>query len=561
MFKRMLSIILVVCLMGALLLDTAAISAFAAGTYTTGQYIISEKLGLNIRTGPGIGYKKIGAVSYNTVVEVVAVNGDWGKISSSNAGKSGWIYLKFATKQSEENGSGSATRVMPDSSIYSLTGVVYAIDGVAYRQAKLTKDLGTSTSTSAGTLFWLDMENYIVTDPGTLDKLMDLVLINEIRPNLVSILEGWQSAATGYYDVFTAWTQIGSFGSVMGTSLGVAVGVAATGGINLADVSVEILGTVADPQNVTASAYLAMVRVYATNVINCAAEAITALKKPITSYSDAQYAMNMYALVSANQAALEHLAGEQVREIADSKWHDFTAHYLWELIVGFAGAVVPDMTATQLAWYVTNGSASLLDFAMSTGVREVYQDAYKKSGRYLGNTYPKLHQTMEDLVVFNANQWDALVGTTLASIFNANGDYTKWYGSKNPLTNIDLDGQCTWYAWGRFYEVTGIRLDYANNAYRWLKDSANDKDVVILYGAKSILPKSIAVDTGGKYGHVLYVEKVTYNADGSPKGVYFSEANWDSNGRYDTGRDCVLQKLSFLDFVAQKSPDGYIAAK
>ena len=63
----MLSIILVVCLIGALLLDTAAISAFAAGTYTTGQYIISEKLGLNIRTVPGTGYKKIGAVSYNTL--------------------------------------------------------------------------------------------------------------------------------------------------------------------------------------------------------------------------------------------------------------------------------------------------------------------------------------------------------------------------------------------------------------------------------------------------------------------------------------------------------------
>lgn len=154
--------------------------------------------------------------------------------------------------------------------------------------------------------------------------------------------------------------------------------------------------------------------------------------------------------------------------------------------------------------------------------------------------------------------WDSKVGTTVASI-RSNDAYTKWYNSTGNVSAAGgYDGQCTWYAYGRFYEVNGIQLGSAPHAKYWLSQNSGNSKVHVLYGASAIRAKAIAVRTTGTYGHVMFIEYVTYNANGSPAYVYFTECNTDNNGTYDAGKDCVLQKMTYEEFVSKKNPAGFI---
>lgn len=85
--------------------------------------------------------------------------------------------------------------------------------------------------------------------------------------------------------------------------------------------------------------------------------------------------------------------------------------------------------------------------------------------------------------------------------------------------NVFSWGQCTWYAWGRAYEKTGTQLYWGNGKYgdakEWYTNAKNagyDCDT-------TPRENSIAVWTGGKYGHVAFVEAVSGNV------LYISEAN------------------------------------
>lgn len=156
---------------------------------------------------------------------------------------------------------------------------------------------------------------------------------------------------------------------------------------------------------------------------------------------------------------------------------------------------------------------------------------------------------------------DPYVGKTIAAIKNESG-YTSYYSSvRNLSAKGGYIGECTWYAYGRFDEVHHIQLKTARHAKYWLEDNRNDSRVRVLDGASRIEPKSIAVRTSGKYGHVMFIEDVTYNADGSPAYVYFTECNADGNSKYNAGKDCIVKKLSYSEFVSQKKPAGYIVAK
>lgn len=64
-------------------------SAISVSGYTAGNYVVTTKAGLNIRTGPGTNYGKAGGISYNQTVAVTEVNKNWGKISG------GWICLDY----------------------------------------------------------------------------------------------------------------------------------------------------------------------------------------------------------------------------------------------------------------------------------------------------------------------------------------------------------------------------------------------------------------------------------------------------------------------------------
>lgn len=58
------------------------------------KYQVTEAEGLNVRSGPGTGNSKIGAISQGTKVDVTEIRGNWGKILYS--GREGWICLDYA---------------------------------------------------------------------------------------------------------------------------------------------------------------------------------------------------------------------------------------------------------------------------------------------------------------------------------------------------------------------------------------------------------------------------------------------------------------------------------
>ncbi|GHU58491.1 hypothetical protein FACS1894133_3340 [Clostridia bacterium] len=93
---------------------------------------------------------------------------------------------------------------------------------------------------------------------------------------------------------------------------------------------------------------------------------------------------------------------------------------------------------------------------------------------------------------------------------------SKAYNGGNSYANIGLYGQCTWYAYGRAKEVTGVSLPWSLNARKWYAAAKASGFKV------SATPRanSIVVWDGGSYGHVGFVESVSGNT------VKFSHANY-----------------------------------
>lgn len=86
-------------------------------------------------------------------------------------------------------------------------------------------------------------------------------------------------------------------------------------------------------------------------------------------------------------------------------------------------------------------------------------------------------------------------------------------------------GNCTWYAWGRIWELTGkmpTDANFTGNAYEWWE--ANKRTGKYKYGSTpkvGALPvwKSSLPNSGG-YGHVAIVEKIENGK------IYISESSW-----------------------------------
>lgn len=99
--RKTLTRILSLALVLVTLLSTLIISANAA-SYSTGDYMINTSSGLNVRTGAGSGYSRVGAASNGTKFYVSRTSGNWGYTSSikcTNGTRSGWVCLDYCKKQ------------------------------------------------------------------------------------------------------------------------------------------------------------------------------------------------------------------------------------------------------------------------------------------------------------------------------------------------------------------------------------------------------------------------------------------------------------------------------
>ena len=84
---------------------TGAITGVAAKKYfikssTFSSYTVKITVGaLNIRSGPGINYEKVGCITDRGIYTIVAESNGWGKLKSTNfKGGAGWISLNYTKK-------------------------------------------------------------------------------------------------------------------------------------------------------------------------------------------------------------------------------------------------------------------------------------------------------------------------------------------------------------------------------------------------------------------------------------------------------------------------------
>ncbi len=146
------------------------------------------------------------------------------------------------------------------------------------------------------------------------------------------------------------------------------------------------------------------------------------------------------------------------------------------------------------------------------------------------------------------------VGTVLAEIecTNGNGEthFTEpYYGGE--------DGQCTWYARGRFREVHGITLPYMGNAKVWADKAEAYPEVIVIRDLSEVPEQAVAVfQPTGSFrdwpGHVRFVEYVERDKCGNPETVYYTDANGvgdPEKDSYTSGYDGSVKAVSYDDFL------------
>lgn len=105
-----------------------------AASYSTGNYVIAASNGVNVRSGAGTGYSRVGAASKGVTFYVSRVSGSWGYTSSikcTNGTRSGWVCLDYCTYKGS---SSSSSRATYNDVFASLKGSGYSIS-----QAKNTE--------------------------------------------------------------------------------------------------------------------------------------------------------------------------------------------------------------------------------------------------------------------------------------------------------------------------------------------------------------------------------------------------------------------------------------
>lgn len=122
--------------------------------------------------------------------------------------------------------------------------------------------------------------------------------------------------------------------------------------------------------------------------------------------------------------------------------------------------------------------------------------------------------------------------------YSANPFYQSGYGMPN----------CTAYAWGRFYELSGVRptlsLGNAEDWYNYSDGYARGRTPKL--GAVIVWARGAVGNNDDGAGHVAIVEQI--NADGS---IVTSNSAWNSTLFYmqDIGSDYSLSGYSFLGFI------------
>lgn len=95
MVRKISSFLLALLLLSGIVFSLPAVGGFAEAD-GTGYYTITSQSGVNMRSGPGTNYSKVGVVPYNGLVNIKEISGVWGKTTFN--GTTGWVSLDYAKK-------------------------------------------------------------------------------------------------------------------------------------------------------------------------------------------------------------------------------------------------------------------------------------------------------------------------------------------------------------------------------------------------------------------------------------------------------------------------------
>lgn len=411
---------------GWLCLDYTKFISSQNDSIAVGQYIITAKEGVNIRTNAGSSYKKVGAVKYNTTVTVTSIKNNWGYIGT------GWICLDYAKQITTSNDTVVSAGI--PSSAYVKTGEVYTASGTSYYQAKTTRAYNGIAKDS---VFYVDSKGAVVNNATVLNKLYTLELFNNIRSNQQSAASLWASAADDYYHICTTVAKNEKMGSLIGKTSGILLSVGAGNSFGIQEAALEVGGEVCSPETVKTAVLLGMLRIYSNNAEVYGNQAANLMKNKITDYDAMVKAANAYAECAANFAAVEYLGGDTVREMANSSVGKELTKYFKNVFVGFADSVIPDIKSVQITKYVTDGVIALGDFTANSGAQSVYNKALSKQKEYLSSTYASA-KTMADKLRQNES---LKFVKSLTSNYSTNITTQKWgayYSGNGYHLGVDL---------------------------------------------------------------------------------------------------------------------------
>lgn len=118
------------------------------------------------------------------------------------------------------------------------------------------------------------------------------------------------------------------------------------------------------------------------------------------------------------------------------------------------------------------------------------------------------------------------VGITFRGGTNPNFNNMEAWITKNPYAKAGLYGQCTWFAWGRFYELYGYDPGFSGNGWDCVDELLKAHPDKF---ERSSTPKAGAVFSGIGKNHVGIVLKVDGNYDGITNTFEDAKKDWQTN--------------------------------
>ncbi len=528
-------------------------------------------------------------MSNNTNLALAATSAK-GRIKLVNFNKNDnsqkWIFKDTnGNKIDITNNSTSVTNPLCHADDYRILNTI-KFDSKEYWVVGLNKKIG---NLPANTIFCVDASTKnIIVDKELVSQLLvaDKYLIDIANGSITKDIENIFKASCDYIDKYTDIKGCGMIGSLVGkgcsTFLNTWVAVTEKGqGTSLKNCAESWGELISEAAGVDERIDIYIVLYFAKLCFNTGLEALYVASENYISPTEIDYdaaikTIEYYSQCKYYFEIIKALTKDTIDEYNQTPWWDKILNQTYDALEGLMGGVTGDLSneienmdklfeamevldTLQTMSEMQSYSNEILN-ALNVGTKTPNSIYKQTKSKYIIDATTIINNSMIIANMTTLEYWDSLIGTTVASIKSGN-TYTKWYGSGNVSAKAGYYGQCTWYALGRFYEITGVKLTTAPHAKYWLTKNANNSKVKIIYGASNIMPQSIAVDDDGTYGHVMFIEYVTYDANGKPNYVYFTECNWDSNGKYNVGKDCIVQKMTYNNFIKYRTPDGYIIAK